>query len=45
MIEAIKQVLLKYTDPKPEYSGMFASDIAIKILNAVTPEIIKAIKE
>ena len=29
-----KEILLKYTDPKPQYHGMFADEIAKKTLEA-----------
>ena len=40
LLEEIKENLIKYCDPKPEYSGMLASDLANKILTKgwLTPE-------
>jgi hypothetical protein len=31
----IKEILMKYTKPKPEYDGMFADEMAEKILTAI----------
>ena len=34
-VEAIKDYLMKYCDPKPEYSGVMADFMAVEILKAV----------
>lgn len=33
--EVIKEYLLKYLEPKPEYSGVMAEFMAVQILQAV----------
>lgn len=33
--QAIKELLMKYTDPKPEYDGMTADELARLILIAI----------
>lgn len=33
--EAIKEFLLKYCDPKPEYSGIMAQALAEKLLTEI----------
>ena len=35
-INVVAELLIKYTDPKPEYSGIWATEMAHKILKAIT---------
>ena len=35
MQETIKELLMKYTDPKPEYDGLTADELAKMILKAI----------
>ena len=35
-INVVAELLIKYTDPKPEYSGTWATEMAHKILKAIT---------
>ena len=37
-LEAIQKRLMKFCEPKPEYSGMFASYLASKVLNIALAE-------
>ena len=37
-IQAVADVLLKYCDPRPEFSGLMAKDIAKKILEVLEGE-------
>ena len=37
-IQAIADVLFKYCDPRPEFSGLMAKDISIKILDVLEGE-------
>lgn len=34
-LQKIKEILMKYTDLKPEFNGVTAYSLAIKILNAI----------
>ena len=34
-IQAVKDILMKYTDPKPEFTGISAHAISNKILEAI----------
>jgi hypothetical protein len=34
-IKVVAELLIKYTDPKPEYSGIWATEMAHKILKAI----------
>ena len=34
-VQAVTDVLLKYCDPRPEFSGLMAKDIAVKILDVL----------
>ena len=35
-IKVVQEFLMKYVDPKPEWSGMFASSLAVSIINAIS---------
>ncbi|MFH1563486.1 MAG: hypothetical protein ABIF11_08775 [Nitrospirota bacterium] len=34
-VRAVADMLLKYCDPRPEFSGLMAKDIAVKILEVL----------